>query len=315
MVDGDIPENRDNERSSKESIQLKDMIGWVLILFGIIVGLLSIIVMILVAQGYFSQDEDIQKRITTADIIASNPKQAEEFAKNIRKNPKSSIADKAIAEAIFLQRKRKFVEAIQKWRAIAKDAEGKDNNLAASAWNSIGFLFHTLGGLHKKPKTTEEKYNQAILAHNKAIALNSKSAEAYVGLGLAKTGQKKYGAAIADFNKAIRLKPDFAEAYRRRGLAKFLRLKPEFSKVNVRRGLTKFLKFELEVVLKDFNKALHLQPDLAEAYGDRGALYIAQGNIEAALRDFKKARDMALAAGNKQFATQAEEMLRNLSEK
>lgn len=46
----------------------------------------------------------------------------------------------AISDALTLEQEGKIEEAIEKWRSIAKDAEGSYNDLAASAWFYIATL-------------------------------------------------------------------------------------------------------------------------------------------------------------------------------
>ena len=58
----------------------------------------------------------------------------------------ASPVDRAIADAVSLQRAGRIEEAIEKWRSIANVAEGSDNDLAARAWLSVGYLLYERGG-------------------------------------------------------------------------------------------------------------------------------------------------------------------------
>ncbi len=86
-----------------------------------------------------------RERITKANILADDSdkaKQDEESLRDIPQKHGSSPLDRAITEALALQRAGKTDEAIEKWRSIANVAEGSDPDLAARAWLSIGSLLY-----------------------------------------------------------------------------------------------------------------------------------------------------------------------------
>ena len=72
--------------------------------------------------------------------------EAEEAIQEVRQNPEASPIDRAIADAYLLQRLGRIDEAIEKWRSIANVTEGSDNDLAARAWLSVGYLLYERGG-------------------------------------------------------------------------------------------------------------------------------------------------------------------------
>ena len=72
--------------------------------------------------------------------------ETEEAVREVRRNPEASPLARAIADAYSLQRAGRIEEAIEKWRSIANVAEGSDNDLAARAWLSIGYLLYERGG-------------------------------------------------------------------------------------------------------------------------------------------------------------------------
>ena len=53
--------------------------------------------------------------------------------------------DRAIADAYSLQRAGRIDDAIERWRSIANIAETIDNDLAARAWLSVGYLLYERG--------------------------------------------------------------------------------------------------------------------------------------------------------------------------
>ena len=139
----------------------------------------------------------------TAEAVADDPEKAKQAAVNVGENPMASLIDKAIAQAVFLQQQGKIDEAIEKWRAVAHIAEGIDNDIAARAWFSVGYLL--------------DNPEDCISAYDQAIRLEPGLFEAYNNRGIAKGELGQYEDAIADFAKALRLQPDNAEAYKQPG--------------------------------------------------------------------------------------------------
>ena len=143
-----------------------------------------------------------------AQTAADHPEEAKQVVANVRENPRASLIDKAIADAVSLQQQGKRDDAIEKWRALAHIAEGSENDLAARAWVSIGYL------------ALDEDLKGSVLANDQAIRLNPDLDGAYINRGNAKQKLEQYDAAVADYDKAIRLNPDLAKAYINRSAAK-----------------------------------------------------------------------------------------------
>ena len=259
-------------------------------------------------EGLLSESEERVQHIRgmTAEAADKNPAKANQAAANVRENPTASLIDKAIAQAVSLQQKGTRNEAIKKWRGIASIAEGADNNLAAHAWFSVGYLLQD-----KDPKGS-------ISAYDEAIRLKPDYAEVYNNRGNAKGALGRHDAAIADFDQAIRLKPDLAEAYSNRGTAKgvrgeheaaiadcdeAIRLKPDDAAAYSNRGNAKRARGEYEGAIADYDEAIRLKPDLAEAYSNRGDAKDALGRYDAAIDDYDEAirlkPDLAEAYSNR----------------
>ena len=94
-------------------------------------------------------EEDTQRirdnlRQSTEDIQdyqnLDKPEEVEGGVQEDRDSPDPSLADRAIAEAYSLQEEGRIEEAIEKWHSIANVAEGIDDDLAARAWFSVGYL-------------------------------------------------------------------------------------------------------------------------------------------------------------------------------
>ena len=137
--------------------------------------------------------------------VAANPTEATRTVKNVQNNPYASLIDKAIADAVSLQRQNKREDAIAKWRAIAEIMKEFDHELTARAWFSVAYLI------------SDEDVASQISSYDRAIQLKPDFSEAYCNRGIAKGRLERYEDAIADFDKAIQLNPDMAEAYRNRG--------------------------------------------------------------------------------------------------
>ena len=146
----------------------------------------------------------------SAEVAGDNPDKASEVVENIQQNPDSTLINQAVAVAISLQQQSKVEEAIEKWRSIANIAEGTDNELAARAWFSVGYL--------TSPKNTPgEDFEEAVKAYDKAIELGPFEAVAYFNRGNAKASLGQTKAAIDDYNAAIGLDASYTVAYLNRG--------------------------------------------------------------------------------------------------
>ena len=109
-----------------------------------------------------------------AQIASDDPGKATQAILSVRQNPEASLTDKAISDAVSLQQQGKRDAAIEKWRAIAHVVEGSDNDLAARAWFSVGYL-----AMDEDPKGS-------VLANDRAIRLKPDYARAYNNRGAAK---------------------------------------------------------------------------------------------------------------------------------
>ena len=173
-----------------------------------------------------------------------------------------------MATAVQLQLQGEIGKAAEKWRAIIHIAERSDNDLAARAWFSIGYLFYL-----------EEKHKDAIAAYDQAIHLDPDNAADYNNRGTAKNALGRHEAAIADYNQAIQLEPDYDVAYFNRG--------------NAKNALGRLGRHEAAIV--DYDQAVRLKPDLAEAYFNRGSTKSKLGRIDEARQDFEKAQESGSA--------------------
>ena len=174
-----------------------------------------------------------------AQIASDDPGKATQAILSVRQNPEASLTDKAISDAVSLQQQDKRPAAIEKWRAIAHVVEGSDNDLAARAWFSVGYLLHQ-----------DNDLKNSIVAYDTAIHLMPDFAEAFNNRGNAKADSGKYAAAITDYDKATHLRPDFAKAFNNRGASKAA------------------LK-QYGAAIADCDTAIRLDPDLVTAFNNR----------------------------------------------
>ena len=265
-------------------------------------------------------------REINAQFAADAPEKAKQVVADIRGNPEASLIDKAIAQAVSLQQQGKRKDAIEKWRAVAHVAEGSDNELAARAWFSVGYLAGDKSpeecisandrAIHLKPDLAAAYYNrgkakgmlgrhdEAIADYDQAIHLKPDLDVAYNNRGTTKKALGRHDEAIADYDQAIHLKPDYAEAYNNRGNAKralerhdeaiadydeAIRLKSDYAEAYNNRGNAKRALERHDEAIADYDEAIRLKPDLAEPYNNRGNAKAMLGRYDEAIADYDKA--------------------------
>ncbi len=267
-------------------------------------------------------DEIIQA--LNAEIITDNPEGAKKAAVNLDENPRASLIDKAIIQAVFLQQQGKRDEAIEKWRAVALVTEGIDNDLAARAWFSVGYLLANpedslsaydraivleppLSGIYTSRgavKGALGRYEEAIADYDKAISLQTDDALAYYNRGNAKAALGQNDEAITDYDRAIVLDRSLSEAYNNRGIAKgalgryedaiadfdkAISLKPIDAFAYNNRGIAKGALGRYKDAIADYDEAIQLKSDDALTYNDRGIAKGALGRYEDAIADYDEA--------------------------
>ena len=285
----------------------------------------------------------------TAETAAGNPEEAKQAVLSVRENPRASLVDKAIANAITLQQQGKRDDAIEIWRAVAHIAEQSNDARAAIAWFSVGYLIQDENpedalaayaeAIRLKPDYAEAYNNRGAVKHalgrhadaladyTEAIRLKPDHARLYYNRGIEKAKLGRYEDAIADYAEAIRLKPDHTGAFYNRGIAesklgryedaiadygKAIRLKPDYAAAYSNRGIAKAALGRYDDALTDYAEAIRLKPGLAEAYGNRGNAKNALGLRDEARKDFDNALELARKANNEDVVAQAERSLRDL---
>jgi tetratricopeptide (TPR) repeat protein len=109
----------------------------------------------------------------------------------------------------------------------------------------------------------ERRQKDAIVAFDKAIRLNPRSAEAYHGRGMAHNEIGQNERALKDYDAALALNPQYAEAY--------------FNRANAYSDMGQY-----ERALKDYGEALRLSPNHSGALFNQGLIYMILGRSEVA---------------------------------
>jgi tetratricopeptide (TPR) repeat protein len=152
------------------------------------------------------------------------------------------------------------------------------------------------------------RYQDAIAAYDRAIAIKPKIAEAWINRGNALTSLQRYKEAIASYDRAISIRPDKDITWYNRGNAltslqrhkeaiaaydQAIALKQYEAWINRGIALTKLQRYP--EALKSYDTALAIKSDKHEAYYNKACSYALQGNVELAIANLKKAIKLAPA--------------------
>jgi tetratricopeptide (TPR) repeat protein len=118
------------------------------------------------------------------------------------------------------------------------------------------------------------RYDQAILAFDRATTLKSDLADAYLMRARAYVGVAKTENAIRDFSRVIEMRPSDATAYVERALA-YVEMK------------------DYRAALADASQAVVCDPKRAQGYNVRGLIIRITGDPQKALDDFTRAVELA----------------------
>ena len=163
-----------------------------------------------------------------------------------------------------------------------------------------------------KAKYQAGDYRSAVMAYDKALALQEGLVEAYFQRASAKNLLKDFEGALRDYNKVIRLDSAHVYAYYYRSLLKHqlgfqrdssmldintaIALAPDNPKLYARRAFIKANTFDLvadkinhEDAIADLDKAIELDPNDPQFYRQRGFSKSQLGATLAAAEDFDRA--------------------------
>ena len=165
---------------------------------------------------------------------------------------------------------------------------------------SAALLFNVIGSFYKSNGQLEI----AATKFEKALAINSKYAEAHYNLGVTLRELGRIQEAIKSYKNALEINNAYPNVHYNLGNT-FLKLKqyddaikhlklavffnPKFAQAYNNLGLSyKKIENDLEAG-KNFDKALAINPDYAEAANDRGVIYQNNGDYENAIKYYEKA--------------------------
>ncbi|MEC4892001.1 MAG: tetratricopeptide repeat-containing serine protease family protein [Oscillatoria sp. PMC 1051.18] len=152
-----------------------------------------------------------------------------------------------------------------------------------------------------------EQYDEAILAFDRAIALNPQLYQAWYAKGLTLRFQKRYREAVIAFEQAIaQSKQEFAPAWRGKGQALIglnayqealksfqaaIAISPDDFALHALRGeVLQELKRNQEAI-SAYTQAIKIKPH-PWVYYNRGTVYSSQGDNQAAIADFARALEL-----------------------
>ena len=171
-------------------------------------------------------------------------------------------------------------------------------------------------------KYKQGDYKSALVAYDKAIALNDTLADAYFQRASTKTNLEDYEGALEDFSRVIKLDSAHVFAYYLRGdlkhklgfqrdsslydLNKAIELAPDNSLLYAKRAEVKSNTHDLEAgkinfddAIADLDKAIELDPNNADFYRQRGFNQSQKGSNLTAAENFDKA--IAIDKGNPEY--------------
>lgn len=166
-------------------------------------------------------------------------------------------------------------------------------HLAIERYNSLKKLPLPLKITNNELPLTAEMISQhfdAINSISAQLEYNSSDADIYFARAIEFALVQDFKSAIDDLNKAISLKPDFMPAYFTRANIRYKmietnsngNLSANASKLGNDIGSNNQLKFDMELILRDYDKVIELVPDFTFAYYNKA-------NVLTAIRDFRSA--------------------------
>lgn len=146
-----------------------------------------------------------------------------------------------------------------------------------------------------------DRFEEAVGAFDRALALAAPAPYIYNGRGLAKTKAGRPGDALPDFDRAVELNPRYAWAYNNRGIAhaaagnlkqaaddfkKAFELDERYAEAHYNLGLTLASLGDLQGAADEYTKAIGIDRTYNSAYINRGVVLDALGRYKEALADY-----------------------------
>ncbi|MBW4450782.1 MAG: tetratricopeptide repeat protein [Spirirestis rafaelensis WJT71-NPBG6] len=146
-----------------------------------------------------------------------------------------------------------------------------------------------------KNKFERGDYQAANEDYTKAMKINSRNLQAYLGRGKAHFYLQDDKAAAEDYTKAIKIDPKNIEAYIGRG--------------NARSYLKNY-----KAAIQDYTRVISLSPESANAYMNRAVIRCTLGDKQGTIKDYQKAANLYAKQGGRDKRKQVLNRLKNLQQ-
>ncbi|MBW4617809.1 MAG: tetratricopeptide repeat protein [Cyanosarcina radialis HA8281-LM2] len=148
------------------------------------------------------------------------------------------------------------------------------------------------------------KYQEAIAAFDRAIAIDPKYAEAWQMRGYALLCWQKYAEALTAYDRALQIQPESPDFWNERGLVlnrlnrdeealtayeKATQLQPDFPLFWYNQARTLFSLQRYEEAISAYDRTIELKADAADAWYDKACCYAALGNLPLAISHLQEA--------------------------
>jgi tetratricopeptide (TPR) repeat protein len=229
------------------------------------------------------------------------------YAEAVRLNPHVSEAQYDYGSLLMdLGRVDEAVVHLSKAVADAPNFVRGQNNLGNALLKqgkTVEAMFHLAKAIQLAPDFLEARFNlgkvlldcgrleEAAAQLSAAVKLSPKYADARATLGVALARQGRRAEALLHFTEAVRLAPDNADNRFNLGLALLEEKQPALAATN-------------------FEAGIRLRPEGGNWRFRLAQAYEQTGRFPEAARAAQKARELALAVGQQELASQASEMLR-----
>jgi len=157
----------------------------------------------------------------------------------------------------------------------------------------------------------QQEWEGAIEAYSKALKMDSRSAKALLGRGIAFMGQGDVDNAVKDFRAVVKIAPRSIDAFNGYLLQgqiaqskgdlpgalaaydKAIEIRPNDASARNTRAKAREAKGDHDGAIADYAQALTLQPRAAAFYAGRGRARTAKGDFDGAIADLDKSLELS----------------------
>ncbi|MCX7995568.1 MAG: tetratricopeptide repeat protein [candidate division WOR-3 bacterium] len=283
----------------KDSITLRRIFSFVLVLIFLIYGLISysrckvwrdsITLWTDVLEKYPQNGIAFNNRGNAYKLIGQYEKAIEDFNKAIEFAPELELP--------YFNRGTVYERLGQYDKAIA------DFTMALNLQPNFAVGYVDRGAVYCRLGEYDKAYNDLI----RALQLNPNFAEAYYNLGVLYFNLKNYTLAMENYDRAIALDPYLSVAYLSKGdifvmygeyekAIEYYTMVLRMDSLNFDAYYNRAVVFtrigNLEQALLDYNQAIRFNPNLVHAYNNRGNIYLDIDEVEKAIADYNRAIEL-----------------------